>query len=450
MPALLGDTAAYAAQVLRTKKVQDIPSRINNPAGRPGEDVYALERQRALEARAQSSSSAYGPPTRDALLRQATVENVIPNVVTASQLGGESTMILSARGTFYLVKLAATYGPGIYSIDELTREVTAAGDNAFRRPGESTSPILLTSVEFNQVDITSQVPCLNNVKVFYSFGQNFGQVVISGEVLLGPLGDMSYAGVDRLVSFFWRNRVSVKRKPVAVSVANNSYFVYLTGLRIGQVNPDFHIMPFVMFGTLLDITREQSSAVNVRGEVMTGGSLDEPSLFKALQQIPPADPEPMKVPGEVTPPVSPDNNPSLNQGSEVSPSNAGPAGHPTASKIQSQLMNQPQTQEEKDQAAMKAERAKTEADLASLRQMAATDPNAQMSVTFQESKLATLDSAIAIQDARIAQARNLQAGAKVQEVPTITPEQAKYASDVAKAVQANQSAVSTPAKTTTP
>lgn len=448
MPALLADTAAYTAQVLRTKKVQDIPSRINNPAGRPGEDVYALERQRALEAQAQSSASVYGPPTRDALLRQATVENVIPNVVTASQLGGESTMILSARGTFYLVKLAATYGPGIYSIDELTREVTAPGDNAFRRPGESTSPILLTSVEFNQVDITSQVPCLNNVKVFYSFGQNFGQVVISGEVLLGPLGDMSYAGVDRLVSFFWRNRVSVKRKPVAVSVANNSYFVYLTGLRIGQVNPDFHIMPFVMFGTLLDITREQSSAVNVRGEVMTGGSLEEPSLFKALQQIPPADPDPVKPPGEVTPPVSTDNNPSLNQGSEVSPSNAGPAGNPTASKIQSQLMNQPQTQEEKDQAAMKAERAKTEADLAALRQMAATDPNAQMSVTFQESKLATLDSAIAIQDARIAQSRNLQAGAKVQEVPTITPEQAKYASDVARAVQANQAAVSTPAKTT--
>lgn len=450
MPALLADTAAYSAQVLRTKKVQDIPSRINNPAGRPGEDVYALERQRALEAQAQSSSSAYGPPTRDALLRQATVENVIPNVVTASQLGGESTMILSARGTFYLVKLAATYGPGIYSIDELTREVTASGDNAFRRPGESTSPILLTSVEFNQVDITSQVPCLNNVKVFYSFGQNFGQVVISGEVLLGPLGDMSYAGVDRLVSFFWRNRVSVKRKPVAVSVANNSYFVYLTGLRIGQVNPDFHIMPFVMFGTLLDITREQASAINVRGEVMTGGSLEEPSLFKALQQIPPADPEPIKGPGEVTPPVSPDNNPSLNQGSEVSPSKAGEAGNSTASKIQAQLMNQPQTQEEKDQAAMKAERAKVEADLASLRQMAATGPNAQMSVTFQESKLATLDSAIAIQDARIAQSRNLQSNAKMQEVPTVTPEQAKYASDVAREVQANQSAVSTPAKTTTP
>ena len=283
MPALLTDTVEYANQVLRSKKVEDLNSRRTNPAGRPVEDQVALARQKAVENQVQSDPSRF-LPSQKALLRQPGVEEVIPNSTTATQLGDESVMILSARGTFYLVKLATAYGPGIYAIDELTRSVIAPDFTGpvQDRPGETNSPILLTSIEFNQVDITSQVPCLNNVKVFYSFGQNFGQVVISGEVLLGPLGNISYDGVNRLVDFFWKYRVSVYKKPIAISVANNSYFVYLTGLRISQVNADFHILPFVMFGTLLDIEREKANAVNTTGVVITEGSLEEPSLFDAL------------------------------------------------------------------------------------------------------------------------------------------------------------------------
>ena len=227
------------------------------------------------------------------LLRQDRSSGSLPETLTPQE-DPSSEMILSARGTVYLVKLSANYGPGLYAIDDLTREVIAP-DSASKSPiragvqqGDagnlinSKSPILITGIEFNQSDIVSQMPCLNNFKVFYSFGQNFGQVVITGEVLLGPLGDVNVDGVNRVVDFFWKYRVSERHLPIAVSVAWNAYFVYLTGMRIGQIDPQFHVMPFVMIGTLLDIKRETTASINLPGRVINGGSLNDPTLFRAL------------------------------------------------------------------------------------------------------------------------------------------------------------------------
>lgn len=363
------------------------------------------------------------------------------------------SVILSARGTFYLVKLSDTYGPGIYAIDELTREVLApnfVGPTASQN-WNTQSPILLTSIEFNQVDITSQVPCLNNVKVFYSFGQNFGQVVIQGEVLLGPLGNMSYAGVERLVSFFWRNRVSIKRQPIAVSVADNAYFVYLTGLRIGQVVADFHIMPFVMFGTLLDITREKASVVNRQGQVITGGTLNEPSLFNALRQMPDDSQATVTKPGETKTTISVGNqspDDALNSGAAIT-GNAGVNGNSTAAQLQSDLTNGSVTQEEKDLALMKAEKQKKQERIDGLKRAAGDNPsndtlyqieNAQLDLIVYESKIAT-------QEGRVMGAKNLAAGGKAGVQPTVTPEQTAACREEIDRLNRNQSATATPGST---
>lgn len=357
------------------------------------------------------------------------------------------SVILSARGTFYLVKLSDTYGPGIYAIDELTREVLApntVGPSATQQWAER-SPILLTSVEFNQVDITSQVPCLNNVKVFYSFGQNFGQVVIQGEVLLGPLGDLSYAGVERLVSFFWRNRVSVKRQPVAISVADNAYFVYLTGLRIGQVVADFHIMPFVMFGTLLDITREKASAVNRQGQVITGGSLNEPSLFTALRRLPEDDQTEVKLPDGAKPKTSVATDSPLNAGAEITPNNAGPASQ-EASEVQYLLLSGSQTQQEKDLAAMKRERQKTQEELDSLKRIAGANPDqkTQDQIASLEGNVKWWDATIPAQQNRANAARNKQAGANVAVEREVSTEELERVNTALAYIKEEQAATALP------
>lgn len=146
------------------------------------------------------------------------------------------------------------------------------------------SQILIMGVQLGKRDIVSQVPCLNNAKVLYSFGQNFGDVAIRGEVLLGAVGqkDSAQQGVKSLTDFFESNRVSRSLMPIAVSVASHAFYVYLTGLVIHDIDPEFHVMPFVMMGTLLDLSKEDMRKVNPAGQVLSSQSLDDPALVRAL------------------------------------------------------------------------------------------------------------------------------------------------------------------------
>lgn len=185
----------------------------------------------------------------------------------------EINHFLNARGTYVRVSLSTNKGPGVYAIDELDR---------FEGSGQRRSPILITSVQFRQRDIVSQLPCLDNIKVFYAYGQDFGEITIQGEVLLGPLGDISSEGSQRIMDFFAEHRVSRSYSPIAVSVLDSTYLVYLTGMKIGRINPEFHVMPFSFFGTLWDISRDQVSKLNPAGQILTVDNAYTPALEEAL------------------------------------------------------------------------------------------------------------------------------------------------------------------------
>lgn len=232
-----------------------------------------------------------------ALARQV---GILSPKVPAGGGSTSSTMVLSVRGTFYMVNMSDNSSPGMYAIKELTefiRKQTAgpaedpANEVTLPTSSNAVPPVLLTGMEFNQIDIISEVPCLNNVKVFYTFGQNFGQIRITGEVLLGPLGNTQQhnLGFKLLHDFFNQFRVSNYRLPISVSVANESFFVYLKGLGIGQIDPVYHILPFVMFGTLLDISRENQSLVNPQTVVITAVGLGTSSLINAIEASKPSD-----------------------------------------------------------------------------------------------------------------------------------------------------------------
>lgn len=200
--------------------------------------------------------------------------------------GLSSLTYLDVRGAFYKVSLLdshlAAKARGVYAIEEM--EHYARDEEA----GQLESPILLTGVETTQRDVTSQMSCLNNTKVFYTFGQSFGNVMISGEILLGPLGNMTVGergGVRRLLDFFWTYRVSVYEKPITVSISGEAFYVYLTGLGLGKVDPDLHTLSFVLTGTLLDLSREDagkginpSSSVDSRSGLEKGLTISEKLL----------------------------------------------------------------------------------------------------------------------------------------------------------------------------
>lgn len=192
-----------------------------------------------------------------------------------------TTMILSARGAFYQVSLAenaAGASKGFYDVEFLTYDTEQKSPQ---------SPILINGVQFKDSDIVGRMPCLNNYKVYYSFGQNFGDISISGEVLLGPLGGIKTDGVNRLRDFFAMYRVSVYNKPIVVHIVDKAYLMYLEGLQILPIDREFHILPFMLFGTMLDISRTASGLLNPSSVVLSDVNLDNGSLAAALSVINP-------------------------------------------------------------------------------------------------------------------------------------------------------------------
>lgn len=180
---------------------------------------------------------------------------------------------LNMRGAYVRVRISNTQSPGLYAIDELER---------FQSNLSNSSPILLTSIQYRQRDIVSQMPCLDNIKVIYAYGQDFGEITIQGEILLGPLGDINTQGAQRVLDFFAEHRVSRKFGPVAVSAVSSTYLVYLTGIKMGAVDPELHIQPFSLFGTLWDANRETVGKLNPEGEVLTVDNAFTPAIEEAL------------------------------------------------------------------------------------------------------------------------------------------------------------------------
>lgn len=242
-----------------------------------------------------------------------------------------SESFLAARGTFYRVPLRSGNGPGLYAVEGLSQFVTDARkerernlkrlkfDSRFQSPEQTSSqleqddpeeffrrtyvnsqidsenarrsdedrqtaadkgilantPILIMGIELSQQDIVSPVSCLGNVKIFYTFGQAFGNVMIRGEMLLGPLGSVQSDGVRLLSDFFNQQRVSNLKKATTFSIAQTAYQMYMTGLQIGQVDIEFHVLPFVFTGVLIDPANQDSSLLNPANSVITTSGLTE-------------------------------------------------------------------------------------------------------------------------------------------------------------------------------
>lgn len=213
---------------------------------------------------------------------------------------------IAARGTFYAVSLleeadASGNAPsrcyGLYQMevdqaaDQTPRNIRGF-DNLTMTGARGNQPILLTAVTLGQRDIVGQAACLENQKVFYTFGQNFGNIQITGEILLGALADAKAQdeGIQTLREFFANYRVSVFKKPVAVTISRNeAVFAYLVGLDIGNLDSEFNILPFTFHGVLLDLAKTPVGSVNPQGsvtvdgvQVLTEKLLDEPQELKRL------------------------------------------------------------------------------------------------------------------------------------------------------------------------
>lgn len=146
---------------------------------------------------------------------------------------------LCARGS--VINGLPKNGAGIYAVSGLESK-------------KGQYPLLITGISFDKQDLLLPVACLNNVKVLYSFGEGFGQVVIRGQILLGPqAGGGSTSHVQGLIDWFQSKRVSKSRTPVKLSVLRSGAVrAYLNSLQIAEADSQFHIQQFAMGGVLVE------------------------------------------------------------------------------------------------------------------------------------------------------------------------------------------------------
>lgn len=152
--------------------------------------------------------------------------------------------LLNARGCFYTVERAGNAPPsrGMYSL------------SPSMSPTTRNSPVLINNVAFGKNDIVLPKPCLDNLRVFYTFGKGFGSITVSGEILLGPVGSMN-AGEALLNDYIDKYRVAQINDFIQVSSLSGgvSYPFYLVNGGATGLDPQLHILNFQLQGVLLEV-----------------------------------------------------------------------------------------------------------------------------------------------------------------------------------------------------
>ena len=111
--------------------------------------------------------------------------------------------------------------------------------------------LLITGVAPKKSDVVTPIITLENTRILYSFGANFGDISVSGLILLGKSGNPG-GSLKTLVDFFESNRVSKKKSPTRVSGPKTAWQVFFTGLQIGEADPVFNTQPFSITGIIAE------------------------------------------------------------------------------------------------------------------------------------------------------------------------------------------------------
>jgi len=140
------------------------------------------------------------------------------------------------RGCVYQFTPSGSAGGGGSSIIKVSPPISSYGS----------SPVLLVGVQTSEQDLVLPVVTLDNFKLLYTFGEDFGAFNIIGTALLGSVGGNGDA-LGKVIKWFSANRVTRKKNPIQVSMGGGgSYKVYVTGLNIAEADAEYHIQPFVI------------------------------------------------------------------------------------------------------------------------------------------------------------------------------------------------------------
>jgi len=198
-----------------------------------------------------------------------------------------SQTYLCSRGSVYTSKLNPTISVGMFVLfPPLISPIT---------------PIIINGAELTKMDIVLPEVYLNGSKVLYSFGPAWGQITISGEILLGSV-NLSEAGFLTSVAnglrivetYFSLFRASNYGSPIILSALRYAKPVkfFLTSYVRGQVNAEFNTIAFKLSGLVIDRTLKglQGAALELLDDTLTtavagAGSVASQGLSGAVAGI---------------------------------------------------------------------------------------------------------------------------------------------------------------------
>ena len=145
----------------------------------------------------------------------------------------------------------------IYKVDGDGKHKYKLEPELFKKTGSSSisknGQILFTGYSLVEKEIVAKNACLNDQRVMYTFGKGFGDIIVTGEMLLGiPEGKSKIE--NELQEYYEAQRVHTKKEE-PLTLTGPSGFTkefYLVGLSIMQYNVALEILGFRLTGVLAE------------------------------------------------------------------------------------------------------------------------------------------------------------------------------------------------------
>lgn len=159
-----------------------------------------------------------------------------------------SSYFLSCKGG---IKCTNVGGSCIYKVEGWPARYVA--DNAL---------ITIDNIEVNESDIATPIVAVDDYRAIYKFGQGFGKINIVGTIYLGGRaadnsGPDDRKLIDKVVGAFDKLRIANRTKPTKISIASGySCMAYLTNITIGQADPQFDKLTYVIGGIIAPNSRK--------------------------------------------------------------------------------------------------------------------------------------------------------------------------------------------------
>ena len=110
-------------------------------------------------------------------------------------------------------------------------------------PSSSGGRCLIIGIPLTYQEIVQPSVTLDDKRALYVFGSAWSEATLSGVLLLGENSEAG-AQLDCLLDWYEENRISKKMGPVSLSMGSRGVSAYVTGMQLGQVDPQFNKQTF--------------------------------------------------------------------------------------------------------------------------------------------------------------------------------------------------------------